>query len=92
MCGRLGRDLEQTFKFDAGIAYTCGIRPAGLRRHVDLWLAPPVGTPHAIVDRLSEELRAVLASNEVRARIIAEGGKPEPTTPEQHADVIDREV
>ena len=51
-------------------------------------LLAPADTPHAIVDRLSEELRAVLASNEVRARIIAEGGKPEPTTPEQQADVI----
>jgi len=36
-------------------------------------------------------LRAALASDEVRARIIAEGGEPEPTTPEQHAAVIDRE-
>ena len=32
-----------------------------------------------------------LASDEVRARMIAEGGEPEPTTPEQHAAVIDRE-
>jgi tripartite-type tricarboxylate transporter receptor subunit TctC len=43
------------------------------------------------VDRLNKELRAALASNEVRARIVAEGGEPETTTPEQHAAVIDRE-
>jgi tripartite-type tricarboxylate transporter receptor subunit TctC len=49
-----------------------------------------MGTPRAIVDRLNNELRAALASDEVRARIIAEGGEPESTTPEQHA-VIDRE-
>jgi len=55
-------------------------------------LLAPAGTPRAIVDRLNKELRAALASSEVRARIIAEGGEPEPTTPEQHADVIDREV
>lgn len=54
-------------------------------------LLAPAGTPPAIVDRLNKELRAALASNEVRARIIAEGGEPEPTTPEQHAAVIDRE-
>jgi tripartite-type tricarboxylate transporter receptor subunit TctC len=36
-------------------------------------------------------LRAALGSDEVRARIIAEGGELEPTTPEQHAAVIDRE-
>ena len=54
-------------------------------------LLAPAGTPRAIVDRLNKELRAVLASDEVRAPIIAEGGEPEPTTPEQHAAVIDRE-
>ena len=54
-------------------------------------LLAPAGTPRAIVDRLNKELRAALASNEVRARIVAEGGEPEPTTPEQHAAVIDRE-
>jgi tripartite-type tricarboxylate transporter receptor subunit TctC len=54
-------------------------------------LLAPAGTPRAIVDRLNEELRAALASDEVRARIIAEGGEPESTTPEQHAAVIDRE-
>jgi len=54
-------------------------------------LLAPAGTPRAIVDRLNKELRAALASEAVRARIIAEGGEPEPTTPEQHAAVIDRE-
>ncbi len=54
-------------------------------------LLAPAGTPPAIADRLNKELRAALARDEVRARIIAEGGEPEPTTPEQHAAVIDRE-
>jgi tripartite-type tricarboxylate transporter receptor subunit TctC len=54
-------------------------------------LLAPAGTPRAIVDRLNKELRAALASDEVRARIIAEGGEPDSTTPEQHAAVIDRE-
>jgi tripartite-type tricarboxylate transporter receptor subunit TctC len=54
-------------------------------------LLAPARTPSAIVERLNKELRAALASDEVRARIIAEGGEPEPTTPEQHAAVIDRE-
>jgi tripartite-type tricarboxylate transporter receptor subunit TctC len=54
-------------------------------------LLAPAGTPHAIVDRLNKELRAALASDEVRARIIAEGGEPEPTTPQQHAAVIEQE-
>ena len=38
-------------------------------------LLAPAGTPRAIVDRLNKELRAALASDEVRARIIAEGGE-----------------
>ena len=39
-------------------------------------LLAPADTPRAIVDRLNKELRAALASDEVRARIIAEGGEP----------------
>jgi tripartite-type tricarboxylate transporter receptor subunit TctC len=53
-------------------------------------LLAPAGTPRTIVDRLNKELRAALASDKVRARIIAEG-EPEPTTTEQHAAVIDHE-
>ena len=34
----------------------------------------------------------ILASDDVRKRIINEGAEPESTTPEQHAAVIDREV
>jgi tripartite-type tricarboxylate transporter receptor subunit TctC len=41
---------------------------------------------------LNKELRAALASDDVRKRIINEGAEPESTTPEQHAAVIDREV
>jgi tripartite-type tricarboxylate transporter receptor subunit TctC len=36
-------------------------------------------------------LRAALAMEEVRKRIIFEGGEPESTTPEEHAAIIDRE-
>ena len=54
-------------------------------------LVAPAGTPRPIIDRLSKELRAALASEEVRRRIIQEGAEPEPTTPEEHAALIDRE-
>jgi len=54
-------------------------------------LLAPAATPKPIIARLNSELRAALASEEVRKRIIFEGGEPEPTTPEQHAAVIDRE-
>jgi len=54
-------------------------------------LLAPNGTPRPIVDRLNKELRAALASEDVRKRIILEGGEPESTTPEEHAAIIDRE-
>jgi tripartite-type tricarboxylate transporter receptor subunit TctC len=54
-------------------------------------LLAPAGTPRAIVDRLSKELRAALATEEVRKRIINEGAEPASTTPEEYAGVIDRD-
>jgi tripartite-type tricarboxylate transporter receptor subunit TctC len=54
-------------------------------------LLAPAGTPRPIIERLNKELRAALAMDDVRKRIINEGGEPEPTTPEEHAAVIDRE-
>jgi tripartite-type tricarboxylate transporter receptor subunit TctC len=54
-------------------------------------LLAPAGTPRPIVDRLNKELRAALSSEDVRKRIILEGGEPEPTSPEEHAAIIDRE-
>ncbi len=54
-------------------------------------LLAPAGTPRPIVDRLNKELRAALAGDDVKKRIILEGGEPAPTTPEEHAAVIDRE-
>jgi tripartite-type tricarboxylate transporter receptor subunit TctC len=54
-------------------------------------LLAPAGTPRPIIDRLNKELRAALATEEVRQRIIFEGGEPEPSTPEQQAQVIDQE-
>jgi tripartite-type tricarboxylate transporter receptor subunit TctC len=54
-------------------------------------LLAPAGTPKPIIERLNKELRAALASEDVRKRIIFEGGEPEPTSPEEHAAVIDHE-
>ena len=51
----------------------------------------PAGTPRAIVERLNKALREALATEEVRKRLIQEGAEPMPTTPEEHAAVIDRE-
>jgi len=54
-------------------------------------LLAPAGTPRLIIERLNKELRAALVSEEVRHRLLQEGAEPMPTTPEEHAAVIDRE-
>jgi tripartite-type tricarboxylate transporter receptor subunit TctC len=54
-------------------------------------LVAPVGTPRPIIDRLNKELNAALATEEVKKRLHQEGAEPTPTTPEEHAAVIDRE-
>jgi tripartite-type tricarboxylate transporter receptor subunit TctC len=54
-------------------------------------LLAPVGTPQPIIERLNKELRAALATEEVQKRLNQEGAEPMPTTPQEHAEVIDRE-
>jgi len=54
-------------------------------------LAAPAGTPRPIVERLSKELRTILASDEMRRRLTADGSDPAPGTPEEYAANIKRE-
>ena len=54
-------------------------------------LVAPAATPRPIIERLNKELRAALATDEVQQRLIQEGAEPMPTTPEEHAAIIDRE-
>jgi tripartite-type tricarboxylate transporter receptor subunit TctC len=51
----------------------------------------PAGTPRPIVERLNRELVAVLATEDVRQRIMSAGGEAIASTPEAYAAVIDRE-
>jgi tripartite-type tricarboxylate transporter receptor subunit TctC len=55
-------------------------------------LVAPAGTPKAIVDKLNAALREALTSDEVKARIAAEGAEPIPGTPGDYASDIDREA
>jgi tripartite-type tricarboxylate transporter receptor subunit TctC len=55
-------------------------------------LAAPAGTPRPIVDKLNAALNAALATDEVRQRLALEGAEPAPSTPQEYAAVIDREV
>jgi tripartite-type tricarboxylate transporter receptor subunit TctC len=54
-------------------------------------LVAPAGTPRSVIERLNKELRAALATEEVRRRLYQEGAEPMPGTPEEQAAVIDRE-
>lgn len=54
-------------------------------------LAAPGGTPRPIIDRLNKELRAVVTAEDIKARIISDGGGPVASTPEEYAANIQRE-
>ena len=54
-------------------------------------LLAPAGTPQPVIERLNAALRALVETPEVKQRILAEGGDPLASTPEQYASDIDRE-
>ena len=54
-------------------------------------LSAPAGTPRPIVERLNKELRSIIESEEMRKHIVAEGGDPIASTPEEYAANIVRE-
>ncbi len=54
-------------------------------------LLAPAGTPRPVIERLNRELRALVGSEEVRARIAQEAASPLTSTPEQYAAEIERE-
>jgi len=54
-------------------------------------LLAPAGTPKEIVDKLSDELRKLVETDDVKARIHAEGGDPITSTPAEYAADIDKE-
>jgi tripartite-type tricarboxylate transporter receptor subunit TctC len=54
-------------------------------------LVAPAGTPRPIIDKLNSELRAALASNEVKKQLGLDGTEITPGTPEDYADFIDRD-
>ena len=54
-------------------------------------LLAPAGTPPAIVQRLNEELGQIVNSNDVKMRLISDGGGPMASTPEEYAANIARE-
>jgi tripartite-type tricarboxylate transporter receptor subunit TctC len=64
---------------------------AGLEAVIYYGLSAPAGTPRPIIGRLNKELRAIVTSDEMSQRLVADGGDPAPSTPEEYAANIDRE-
>ncbi len=54
-------------------------------------LVAPAGTPRPVIDRLNSELRAALASDEVKQQLGLDGTEITPGTPEAYADFIDKD-
>ena len=54
-------------------------------------LSAPAGIPRPILERLNKEMRSMITSEEVTKRIVADGGDPMPSTPEEYAANIERE-
>jgi tripartite-type tricarboxylate transporter receptor subunit TctC len=54
-------------------------------------LSAPAGIPRPILERLNKEMRSMITSKEVTKRIVADGGDPVPSTPEEYAANIERE-
>lgn len=52
----------------------------------------PAGTPKPIIDKLSAELRRIVALSEVRDRLHAQGQEPWTSTPGQFAKLIRSEI
>jgi tripartite-type tricarboxylate transporter receptor subunit TctC len=54
-------------------------------------LVAPAGTPRPVIDKLNRELRAALASDEVKKQLSQDGTEITPGTPEDYADFIDKD-
>lgn len=52
----------------------------------------PANTPREIVDRLNREIVAILKTEDMKARLTRLGAQPAPTTPEQFAALLQREL
>jgi tripartite-type tricarboxylate transporter receptor subunit TctC len=63
----------------------------GFEAGLNYGLLAPAGTPRPIIERLNKELRTLIETPEVRARIAGDGGDLLPSSPEEYAADIDRE-
>ena len=62
--------------------------------HVTAWdgVFAPAGTPRAVIDRLNAAFRTALTDPKVRESLVARGAVPVPSTPEELARHVQREI
>ena len=84
----LGQNLQAIVMKDTTVAEA--VLP-GYEAVLHYGIIAPAGTPQPIIGKLNAALNAALAEEEVRARIVADGAEPLPTTPAEYAADIDRE-
>ena len=63
----------------------------GFEASLTYGLIAPAATPRPIVDKLNQALRATLASDDVKRRLLQDGTEPTPGTPEQYTAFIDED-
>jgi tripartite-type tricarboxylate transporter receptor subunit TctC len=74
-----------------------GVPALGVRfpdMHIEAWhgLMTPAGTPKAIIDKVSADVRAIVLSPAVASKFRDLGFQPTGTTPEQFGEVIRRDL
>jgi tripartite-type tricarboxylate transporter receptor subunit TctC len=57
-----------------------------------LGIAAPVGTPPAVLERLNQELRAVLNQDDVRQKLIDFGGSPRASSSAEFRQRVERDI
>jgi tripartite-type tricarboxylate transporter receptor subunit TctC len=68
---------------------------AGLKDYdVTIWFGvlAPAGTPAPVIERLNREIVAVMATDEMRKRMQADGAEARPTSPAEFAALIKRDM
>jgi tripartite-type tricarboxylate transporter receptor subunit TctC len=58
------------------------------------WLGfvAPAGTPRAIIDRLNQEVRAIVALPDVQQKLAGLSGVAMPSSPEEMRALVEREI
>jgi tripartite-type tricarboxylate transporter receptor subunit TctC len=57
-----------------------------------LGIAAPANTPQDVIEKINKELRAVLAQEEVKQKLIAFGGSPAASSPQEFKARVEKDI